>query len=111
MFWNLCDRQYDALVKIRDQEHDRQLNMIAALRADIHNTAGKSFERHMEPGEFMPGYAISVEERAKELMAQGMSPAAAVAVACRKGTAESNIRKVEGAIRGSHRKNRRTKGK
>jgi hypothetical protein len=51
------------------------------VRADLHNTSGH-FERVFQPDDFMPGRTIeSVEERAKKLIAEGVPPARAVAMA------------------------------
>ncbi len=81
-------REFDALCDIREEA---RAGLVAGVRADLYNTSAKCFERHMDPVDFMPGAEDMLEARVAELIAGGMNPAAAVAVATSKQTKEGQI--------------------
>ncbi len=99
VLWGLSMREFLALRRQFEDNRKFQLGMVAAIRADIHNTAGKSFKEHFDAQRFMPGGKDdSIEARARELMAQGVAPAAAVAMASSKQSKESQIHIVKSAM-------------
>ncbi len=59
------------------------MGLLATMRADLHNTSSRQFTHHFQPSEFMPEAESipSVEERVKQLIARGYSPAQACALA------------------------------
>lgn len=96
-------RAYNALTEQFKRHNDQQRWLVAALRADIHNAAGKSFEHHFEAGDFMPGAEDkSVEARAKKLIDAGVPPAKAVAIASSKRSREDNLQILTSTLRMAH---------
>lgn len=87
--------------------------MLSALRADLHNTAGKSFIEWFKATDFMPGAkpSTSIEDRARELMEQGYDPAAAVAMASSTQTKEHGLHIVESELRKAEAKKRKEQSK
>jgi hypothetical protein len=82
-------REYGALRKQFNNAREFQIGMLAAIRADIHNTAGKSFEHQFRAEDFMPGAkSASIEDRVHELIKQGYTPAEAAAMATSKQSRE-----------------------
>lgn len=92
-------REYDALKAIWEDARTFQIGLVAAVRADLHNTSARDFGRQFEAAEFMPGAMLAIEERIAELIAQGYNPAAAAAIATSKTTKEQQIHAVD-SIRG-----------
>lgn len=74
--------------------------MVAALRADLHNTAGKSFNRTFEKTDFIHGASSdgSLEARIHSLIAQGYAPAAAAAMASSTQTKEQRIHLIQSTM-------------
>jgi hypothetical protein len=77
--------------------------MVAAVRADLYNVAGKSFERRFEVADFMPGATDSVEARARELIEMGYTPSEAAAMATSKQTREHKLHVLDSALSAAHR--------
>jgi hypothetical protein len=65
---------------------------VAELRADLHNTSAKQYDRVFESADFMPGATRAIEERVAELIAQGYDPAAAAAIATSKQSKDKQLR-------------------
>lgn len=84
--------------------------MLAAIRADIHNTAGKAFNQHFTPQDFM-GATADLENRIAALVKKGYSPSAAVAMATSKQTAEQRMHLVDKALTGAGKRKAKGKGK
>lgn len=74
--------------------------LVAALRADLHNTSARQFKRTFEPADFLEATIDAVEDRAAELVAAGMNPAAAAAIASSRQTKEEQIGAIN-SIKGS----------
>lgn len=100
--WGLCEREYEALKDQWQLHRDFQLGIAAAIRADIHNCAGKKFEHHFESKDFLPGGKVSIEERAKEFIAMGYPPHTAVAMASMRRERGDNLRVLDGTLRSAH---------
>lgn len=98
--------EYVALRRQFEQSREFQLAMVAAIRSDMHNTSGR-FNQAFKPADFMPGAKSSIEDRAKELMALGYAPAAAVAIASSKQTREQNLHVLKSAVSGTEGKKRK----
>ena len=80
-----------------------QTGLFAAIRADLHNTSSRQYEKFYEPGDFMPGVAADLEARVEELIAQGIPPATAAAMATSKQTKEQKIHLINGLQHGKKR--------
>ena len=78
----------------RSLAREHKSSLIAALRADLHNISGR-YQRTFQAADFMadkPGGAhADIEARAQELIAQGVPPAAAAAMASSTQTKEHNL--------------------
>jgi hypothetical protein len=109
--WGLANCEYLALRRQFEQSREFQLLMLAAIRSDMHNTAGRMFNQTYKPSDFMPGAKSSIEDRARELMDQGYAPAAAVAIASSKQSREQNLKILTGALEAAERKSKKPGGK
>lgn len=74
--------------------------MVAALRSDIYNTAGKSFDRHFEADDFLGEKVEGLEDRINALVAQGWDPAQAAAIASSKRSKSDNLRRIDMFVAG-----------
>lgn len=83
-----------------DRSREWQEGLVAAIRADLHNTSARQFEQHFKPKDFMPGAEEEVEEKVAALVAQGYNPAAAAAIVMSKQTNEQKIHLING-LKGS----------
>ena len=100
--WGLCSREHDALIKVRTEARERDKAMLAALRADLHNTSARQFERHFDPADFMPGsQEPSLEARIHALVEEGYTPSEAAAMATSSQTREHRLYLVDSAIKGA----------
>ncbi len=83
--------------------------LIAGLRADIHNTAGKSFKDHFQPADFMPNAKPSIEDRVAEFKAMGYAPAAAVAMAHSSQDPSKRLHILDSKLEAAHEKKQKKK--
>jgi len=67
--------------------------LVAALRADIHNTSARDFKRHFEASDFLPEAPPdqSVEARARAYIEMGYTPSQAAAMATSTQTREHKL--------------------
>ena len=102
--WGLCPVEYLALKEQWKRSQEQSIHLLAVLRADIYNTAGKTYDRTFEPKDFLPeAKDQSLEARAKELIAKGYSPSEALAMASMKNTKEHNLYVLDAAQRAAAR--------
>lgn len=92
--WGLSQREYDALKRVREEALDRQMLMLAAVRADLHNTSARIFDRTFEPADFMPGAEAALEAKVAKLVEDGFSLPQAVAIATSRRSKRDNIRQI-----------------
>lgn len=98
--WGLCHREYSALQKQWERARSDQLSIMAALRADLHNTAGKTFKHNFKPQDFMPGASPdSIEATARLYIEMGYTPSEAAAMATSSQTKEHNLYIVDSVMR------------
>lgn len=93
--WSLDHREYDALVRVKEEEREFQTRLVAELRADVLNTGYRDYGRVFEAADLMPGAKAALEDKVAELIAGGMSPAAAAAVASSKRPKDQQIRAID----------------
>ncbi len=68
------------------------MTLVAALRADLHNTSAREFSKHFKLADFMPeAKDEGLEARVQELIKMGYPPAAACAIATRKQSKEHQL--------------------
>lgn len=89
--WGMCQREFDALKRQFDAAQERQMLLLATLRADLHNTSARQFDRVFDPEDFIPGHEAKIEARVAELVAAGYNPAAAAAIATSRKSKEHNL--------------------
>jgi hypothetical protein len=85
-----------------ERARDDRLVMLAALRADLHNTSARDFQRRFDIEDFMSSRVAGIEQRAQQLIEQGYTPSEAAALASSRQTSEHKLHLVRQAGDAAH---------
>lgn len=97
--WGLSSREYRALERQWAKSREWQTSLLATLRADLHNTSAREFNRVFEAADFLPGASTAIEQRVAELVEQGYTPSQAAAIATSRQSRDRQIHLIDRASR------------
>jgi hypothetical protein len=104
--WGLCRREYDALKRQWAKAREWQSDMVAVVRADLHNTSARKFDRVFSKDDFKPGASV---DSIHKLVAQGYTPSQAAAIATSKQSSEHKIFAIDKALKSVQPKSKRSR--
>lgn len=103
--WGLCHREYRAIMRQWERATERENRALATIRADLHNTSAKEYDRQFTVDDFMGnGKFPGVEKRVEELVAKGHDRATAVAMVMSKQSRSQKLIVLDDMERKSHKR-------